>query len=208
MTGKPVKFTFDNAFDAAPRQKLPVAPPPPSFGEEDMAAARAAAFAEGEAAGRAEQAAAEQARLADAAARLVEALDGIAGHLAAGERQLRADAAELGHAVARRLCEALTEDMPMAEMEAMVASTLADLRDEPRVVVHVATALLDAAKAMFEATAADQAFPGKLLVLGDGDLAPGDVRVEWAHGGVLRDAAALEKAVSSAVTRFITAQRR
>ncbi|MDD3444298.1 MAG: FliH/SctL family protein [Zavarzinia sp.] len=208
MSNRPVKFTFDNAFDAGTPRAKPAVPPPPSFSAEDMAAARAAAFAEGEAAGRAEQAEANEARLAGASERLGEALRGIAQHLAAGESHLRADAAALGHAVARRLCETLTEDMPLAEMDAMVGHTLADLRDEPRVVIHVAGDLLESAKPLFEATAEAQAFPGRLVILGDDTMKGGDVRVEWAHGGVLRDADALSRAVESAVARYVTAHRR
>lgn len=208
MNGGPVKFTFDNDFLApAPRPKAAAAPAP-SFSADEMSAARAAAFAEGRAEGRREAGAATEAALADAVARAGDALVHIADTLAASEARLQADAAALGLAIARRLCPALTREMPLADMEAMVAKCLADLKDEARVIVHVAPGMIDEARPRFEAIAAAQAFPGKMIVLAGSELAPGDVRIEWAHGGIARDTGALAQAVESAVNHFIAAQRR
>ncbi|PWR21825.1 FliH/SctL family protein [Zavarzinia compransoris] len=209
MNRDPVKFTFDTDFNPNPaRPKKTAAPPPPTFSLDDLNAARAAAHAEGMAAGRAEQAADNDARLAEAEERLGAALSALRDQLAASEARLRADAASLGHAVARRLCEALTARLPLAEMDAMVADCLTDLKDEPRVVIHVADSLLDEARARFLAQAEARAFPGQVVVLGDAQLAPGDVNIEWTNGGILRDGAALAEAVASAVDRYVTAQQR
>ncbi|PWR18385.1 FliH/SctL family protein [Zavarzinia aquatilis] len=208
MNGGPVKFTFDTDFQiAAPRPK-PVAPPPPSFSADDLSAARAAAFAEGVAAGRREAEAEIAAALSHAVAQAGESLDAIAGHIAAGEAAQKADAAALSLAIARRLCPALTAALPLADMEAMVGDCMAELKDEPRVIVHVAAAMVDAARERFEAIAAAHAFPGKMITLPSDELAPGDVRIEWAHGGIARDTGALAAAVESAVTHYIAAQRR
>ncbi|MCW0180702.1 MAG: FliH/SctL family protein [Zavarzinia sp.] len=211
MNGGPVKFTFDNDFQApaqAQRPKAVVAPPPPSFSADDLSAARAVAFAEGRAEGRHEAETAIAAALADAVARAGEALAGIADTLVQGEASLQADAAALGLAIARRLCPALTRDLPLADMEAMVAECLADLKDEARVIVRVAPGMIDEARPRLEAIAAAQAFPGKMITLADDELVPGDVRIEWAHGGIARDTRALASAVESAVNHFIAAQRR
>ncbi|MFA5122312.1 hypothetical protein [Zavarzinia sp.] len=206
MAQGPIKFNFDNAFDTGRPRPKPAAPPPPSFSGDDLAAARAAAFAEGETAGRAAQQAETEAALASATAQLAAAVADLGARVTGAERRLKADAAALGHAVARKLCQTLTAGLPMAEMEAMVNDCLTELRDEPRVVVHVAGAVLDQARSHFETAAAAAAFPGRLIVLADDTLGLGDVRVEWAHGGVLRDEKALAAAIESAVNRYVTAQ--
>lgn len=210
MNGGPVKFTFDNDFHApaVPRPKPAAAPPAPSFSADEISAARAAAFAEGRAEGRREAEAEIAAALTAAVARTGEVLVDLADTLTRGEARLQADAAALGLAIARRLCPALTRALPLADMEAMVAECLADLKDEARVIVHVAPGMIDEARPRLEAIAAAQAFPGKMIVLAGSELAPGDVRVEWAHGGIARDTGALAQAVESAVNHFIAAQRR
>ncbi len=206
MAQGPTKFTFDTAFDTGRPRPKPAAPPPPSFSADDLAAARAAAFAEGEAAGRTAEQAETEAALAAATAQLAAAVADLGARITGAEHQLKADAAALGHAIARKLCQTLTADLPMAEMDAMVNDCLTELRDEPRIVVHVAGAVLDEARSRFEAAASGGAFPGRLIVLADDTLGTGDVRVEWAHGGVLRDEKALAATIESAVNRYVTAQ--
>ncbi|MFL1876996.1 hypothetical protein ACIKT0_17910, partial [Hansschlegelia beijingensis] len=45
----------------------------------------------------------------------------------------------------------------------------------------------------------------RLVVLGDPDVAEGDARLEWADGGVVRDGAAVARAVEQAIAlRFGT----
>lgn len=206
MAHGPVKFTFDNSFDPPSRRKQQ-APAEPTFSAADVAAARAQGQAEGEAAGRAEQAAANTAALARATGALAREIAGLTALVDSQQSALTADAAALGHAVARRLCETLTADMPLTEMSALVASCVQDLKDEPRIVAYAHPDLLDAARTQFEATATAQAFPGRLIVLPDPALGLADVRLEWAHGGVMRDTQALNRAVEAAVGRFVAAHR-
>ena len=47
--------------------------------------------------------------------------------------------------------------------------------------------------------ARERGFEGRLVVLGEPDLAPGDARMEWADGGVVRDRARIEAAVLDAL---------
>lgn len=209
MAQDPVKFTFDTDFMApAPRAVTAAPPPPPSFTSDDLAGARAAAYADGLAAGRAEAEASLAAALLAATERAGDALSGIGAHLARHDAALKADAAELGLAVARRLCAALTREAPLADMEAMVAECLADLKDEPRIIVYVSAQIIDEARPRFEAIAAAHAFPGKMIMLPADDLVPGDVRLEWAHGGITRDTRALSAAVETAVSHYTAARRR
>jgi flagellar assembly protein FliH len=43
--------------------------------------------------------------------------------------------------------------------------------------------------------------------MSEGDIAPGDCRIEWADGGLKRDRAATEAAIADAVGRYIAARR-
>jgi flagellar assembly protein FliH len=46
------------------------------------------------------------------------------------------------------------------------------------------------------------------VVLGEPEIMPGDCRVEWADGGVVRDRAAVELAIDGAVNRYLTGRPR
>ena len=49
-------------------------------------------------------------------------------------------------------------------------------------------------------------FPG-LVVLGEPSVAVGDCRIEWADGGINRDAGLADGAIGEAVARYISARR-
>jgi flagellar assembly protein FliH len=44
------------------------------------------------------------------------------------------------------------------------------------------------------------------VVLAEPDIAPGDCRIEWADGGVNRNRASAEAAISEAVNRYVAAR--
>ena len=50
-------------------------------------------------------------------------------------------------------------------------------------------------------------FEGKLIVLAEAAIAPGDCRLEWADGGLARDRAQLEAAITDAVDRYLAVRR-
>jgi len=50
-------------------------------------------------------------------------------------------------------------------------------------------------------------FEGRLILLAEPGMAPGDCRIEWADGGLVRDRAATEAAIGEAVSRYLAARR-
>jgi flagellar assembly protein FliH len=73
----------------------------------------------------------------------------------------------------------------------------------PKVAIKVAPDLAGAVQEKIGGLAAQAAFDGKLGVVGDASLAPGDCRVEWGDGGAERDQsrawAQIDQAVESAL---------
>ena len=57
-------------------------------------------------------------------------------------------------------------------------------------VVRIAPEIYEIAKAKLEEIAHARGFEGRLVVLAEPELAPGDCRIEWAEGGVEREEAA------------------
>jgi flagellar assembly protein FliH len=75
------------------------------------------------------------------------------------------------------------------------------------VVVRVNNELYASARERLDEIARSRGFEGRLVVLGETEIALGDCRIEWADGGVIRDRAAVASAIDDLVGRY-TASRR
>ena len=61
--------------------------------------------------------------------------------------------------------------------------------------------MVEAAEELVRKLAAEHGFAGKLIVLGQSDITPGDGRIEWAEGGFVLDSQQLTALVEQAVAR-------
>ena len=195
------KFMFETSFEG-PEVDPPGAAKTPraqTFTEEELAAARELARAEGLAEGL------EQARK-EFDVSTNAALGEIARQLTSAQYtadKLRSESLALALTVARKLAPALMAREPMAEIEAFIGECLADVVDEPRVVVRVNEALLaNMAEWVDELTAAN-GFHGKIVVIAEESLAGSDCRIEWADGGADRCGEHLESEIDAAVARYL-----
>jgi flagellar assembly protein FliH len=195
------KFMFDVDFaagsDPARRGITPAAH------EAALAEARAKAYRDGVAAAVAEA----EARSAVALERIAATLEDAARRLAAIETRLEAEAVEVAVAVARKLAPELIAREPLAEIAALARGCFAQLVAAPHVVVRVSDALHAPAREQLEQTARLHGFDGRLIVLGEPEIASGDCRIEWADGGIVRDRAATDAAIAAAVNRYAAARR-
>ncbi len=219
----PAKFLFDLDFGA------------PAAGKETAAAgisaaAHQSALAEAETRGyRNGLAAAEaQAHKEEALARAAEAearaererrvamafeqiavgLQRLEQNLAAVEARLEAEAVDVAVAVAGKLAPALIARDPLAEISALAAGCFRELIAAPHVVVRVNEEFHAGAKEKLESIARAHGFEGRLVVMGEADIAAGDCRIEWADGGLVRERAATEATIADAVARFIAVRRK
>ncbi len=203
---RPVPFLFDVDFGrpaqpAAAAAPLPAAPGSIALDEHEaaLADAEASGYRRGEADGR------RAAREAEAA-RLISAVEALGARLSEAfmEADTRAEATErdavaLALAFAQKFAAAAAKRFPLAEIQAAAETCFAELRSAPHLAVRVAPDFVEAVRAELTATAQERGFAGRLVVLGDPDVAEGDARLEWADGGVVRDGAAVARAVEQAI---------
>jgi flagellar assembly protein FliH len=202
--GAAAKYLFDMDFSGSAEAK-----PMITLAEHTamLAEAEAAAYRNGVAAGET-QALTETGRLtASALERLAGAFDGVDGALRGIEAKLEAEAVEVAIAVARKLAPALIAREPFAELAALAGECFRQLVAAPHVVVRVNDTLYAAAREKLEEIVRASGFDGRLVVLAETEIAPGDCRIEWADGGINRDRAATEAAIAEVVTRYVTARR-
>jgi len=176
------------------------------YSEADMQAAIEAARRQGEEAGiakgRAEIEARHNRRLAQALAAVSAALDKITGsHCEAVDRTRTA--IELALAIARKLHPALAARQGLLEVEAALDECLKTLKKEPRLAAYLSPDLLDPVRAQLEQMITNAGFEGRVVLIGDETMGGGDCRIEWADGGVERDAAKIWQEIEAALDRFL-----
>jgi flagellar assembly protein FliH len=123
------------------------------------------------------------------------------------EARLEAEAVDVAYAVASKLAPALIAREPLAEIQALATEAFRQLLASPHVVVRVSDKLYDVAREKLEEISRQTGFEGRLVMLGEPDIAEGDCRIEWADGGVTRDRQAAQTLIADTVHRFVTARR-
>lgn len=187
--------------DPAPPQGVPQeAPPPvepeaaePSFTPAELEAACAAA------ADAAARLAREQARADDAHAR-VQALSRLAGAVAEAKAEAREAAEGAVEALARTALSLLTGALPdlcarhgEGEVRAVLRALLPALQTEPRVTVRLNPRVLPGVRA--DLAGFDAELSADIALLPTDALPPGDLRVTWAEGALIRDTGAICRAM-------------
>ena len=199
------KYMFDQDFSAAAQ----VVAPPVAAAEHEatLAAAEARGFHAGMNAAEAQARTEAERRLALAFERIAGGIEQLRASLRRVEDRFEAEAVEVALAVGRKLAADLVAKEPFAEICALADQCFREMISAPHIVVRVNTELYSDAKQRLEEVARARGFEGRLVVMSEGDIAPGDCRIEWADGGLKRDRAATEAAITEAVGRYVAARR-
>lgn len=204
MTAQPVRFTFD--VDMASRSGERKS----SLSDTALAALLAEARREGHAAGLAEGERTTTAKAEKQVAAAAEALSGKVAAMAAtiddAKKQAVAEAVALALSIARKLAGRMIAAQPTAEIEALIVDCLQSLEGVPHLVIRCEPMLADRVRDIATAKISHSGFTGRLVVLGDPDIAIGDARLEWADGGVVRDIRQLSADIDKAITEYFAAR--
>lgn len=111
------------------------------------------------------------------------------------ERALR----EATLAIARKVLPDFVERHGLAEIQAIVSSIVAQMTNEPRLVVRIHEKQFDALNASFKDLIEKQGFTGKLVVLADAQVEANNCLIEWADGGIERNTEALLQFIGNSV---------
>ena len=188
------KYLFDDDFSASEKPTITLVE-----AERRRVDAESQAYRKGFAAGQAQAQGDALAVIADGMERLDKALAGI-------EARLETEAVEVAVAVAGKLAPELIAREPFAEISALATESFNHLVKAPHVVVRIGTEAFESAKVKLDEIAHTRGFEGRLVVLSDQAMAPGDCRIEWADGGVARDRAATLATIDDVVARYVAAR--
>jgi flagellar assembly protein FliH len=202
--GAPTKFLFDVDFARGAERKQTLALADHML---KIAEAEKAAHDRGYAAAQADAKVESDRRITTALERVAAAVAASNSALKAIETRLECEAVEVAVAVGRKLAPALLAHEPFAEIAALASECFRQLVATPHIAVRVNDALYSTTQEKLGDIVRTRGFEGRLVVLAESDIAPGDCRIEWADGGVNRDSAAADAEISKAVTSYLTARR-
>ncbi len=188
------KFLFAVDFDEPPTPSSPVEleneiPPPPSFSEDELEAARQESLINGRDQGRKEAAQAIEQACTNSLDVISGQLDQLARQLDGRLERIERDSLLAALTVVRKLFPALARREELSEIEAVLKDCLQRLHDEPRIVVRSSEAMLEILRPRIEKISNETGFEGRLVLLSDTEFRSSDVKVEWADGGAERNTA-------------------
>jgi flagellar assembly protein FliH len=189
------RFTFDREFGRDGTRSKKAVPLKHTLSQDELQAIKAEAFAEG-----------TKAAEAEAAKQAAARLDALCNGLDEAMRPARAEAIKLAYLIARKLAQTLVEARPQAEIEALIGQCLEDQRSEPNIVIRVQDRVLDAVKAEAAKLSKERSFTGRVLVIGEPQIAAGDCTIEWANGGLERDFKKQLSAVDEIIRTYLHAE--
>lgn len=199
MASSFVGILYAEDFDDPDLPPLPEPVPPPSFTLGELDTARQTACLEAVAAARAEW---QQSALHDRTQSLVA----IADALAVAQQQAGILADTVAEGVARAILSVVAGLLPElcarhggAEVRTLLRHLLPTLAQQPRIAVRVNSAVLNDVRGDLALLDEDLA---ACVVLTAAPLQPGDARVSWTDGSLVRDQAAISVKVAAALTEL------
>jgi flagellar assembly protein FliH len=114
---------------------------------------------------------------------------------------LRAEAADVALAAARKLARTAIAAAPQQEVELALREAMHLAIGEPRLVVRAAPAVLAALEDAVETMAAAEGFDGRVVLSGDPHANGADCRIEWRGAGIERTQECIESALADLIAR-------
>jgi flagellar assembly protein FliH len=191
-----VKFTFDTRFDertaqAADKQVRK------SFTADEIEALKGDAREEGRRQADILATQALASSIGQVAAAVLAAMDAMNDQV----ERLRAEAAGLALAAAKKLAGAALSHAPEAEIVEALNVALHQAIGEPRVVIRTPPALAKTLESRAAAIASEQGYEGRIQIAADNSLSGADCRIEWRGGGIERSHSLIENALADLIVR-------
>ncbi|MFV2034450.1 MAG: hypothetical protein ACC631_04965 [Halocynthiibacter sp.] len=117
--------------------------------------------------------------------------------------EVRANAIRLSISVARKLAGNMIARHPLGEIENLIAECVSSLEQVPHLVIRCNETLAQRVKKEAEAQINTSGFSGRLVVMGEPDIALGDARLEWVDGGLERDISQISARIDERIAAFL-----
>ncbi len=193
---QPAKFTFANEFSTSEHaDKLKELQAELANLEAQLPQAEARGFSAGQndASG----------RLAEAMARLSQAVTLVLNTFEEERLSLKRDAVELAILTARTIAGHVLDEEPVEAIHALAASCIDNLRKCPHIVFRVHPDIVEGVEASLKKLAHESGLEGRLIVMGDPEKPKGDCKIEWAEGGFEHRRQEIEARIEETVKSYM-----
>jgi len=191
------KFTFDTEFLGAENRPAPAARArqKQTLTTEELESMQASARSEGESHA--------SVRAAEALERTVAALTiSIRAALDTSHTEMeivRAEAAELALAMAKRIAPAALAALPAGDVEQALRQAMLQAIGEPRITLRASPAVAAVLEPRITEIAHEEGYDGRVMIAADPHMTGADCRIEWRGGGAERSEAAIEEALTALI---------
>jgi flagellar assembly protein FliH len=170
-----------------------------TLGDDDIAAARAEGFAQGQA-----DAQASIDRASGEALRAIAAMmQMMLGRLTEEAESLRVDAADVAVAAAKAVATVALDVFGEEAIADIVTTAVAQLRDAPRLVVRVAPDIAETIEERLIGCAREAGFNGEIVVRADATASNGDCTLDWGDGAITHNRASAFEAIEEAAQKWL-----
>ena len=187
---KAKKFLFDqNCFDDDYVEEPEfVEPPPPTFSEAELDAARQEGYARGKRDGLEEARISREKFVGDLVQKISRDFSTLFAAESARAAQYEAEAVYLSRAVFARLFPGLNEIHGLDEVERIIVKTLENCRTLPEIIIEVNPDYVESVQEHITKTLESLSAIGSCRVTGNSLLKTGSCRMSWQDGGSSRSA--------------------
>jgi flagellar assembly protein FliH len=130
---------------------------------------------------------------------IAEKLDQIDEQQKRANAKINEDAIHVALGVIRKLAPAWSKQYQLTEIEDIIRQCLANLFEAPKVMIKVNPDLETDVRAAAERIAESRGFSGKVVIVGEPEVAVGDCMVSWGDGTAVRDSARVWSEINTVI---------
>lgn len=190
------KFMFATDFRGGDAAKNAVS-------QADLAAARAEGVLQGRAEGRQQVLIELEASTNALAASLTGAIEVLISEMDQRTLTIENAAIEAAVAIGRKAAGEAISANRLAAIETAARDGLIQARGAPHLAIRVCETMVEQVDKLMARLTREAGFAGKIVILGEPDISPGDGRIEWADGGIVIDHGAIDRAISNIAAQAI-----
>jgi flagellar assembly protein FliH len=114
---------------------------------------------------------------------------------------LRAEAAEIAMAMARKIAPAALSALPAGDVEIALRQAMHQAIGEPRITLRAAPQVVEVLETRLAAIAHEEGYEGRVMIAADPAMQGADCRIEWRGGGAERSEQTIEEALNALIAR-------
>ena len=176
-------------------------PPPPTFSEEELQAAKAAAWQEGHAAGVADAQKEREAQITVLLENLAAQVSGIHVHQDVTNEQIGLHLSKVAVAVMKHVLPDLTAKQGAGEVKAILGDCFERIPFDSKMIITVSPETETLIAESIDLLAARSGFEGRIRLVGDAEMGPSDLTAVWDGGGLERLESAIWQDIETRVER-------